>query len=253
MITTCSILVTTTGNKSCKHILISAWRQPRYNLFADCNNLRVLTCVNRFIPGKPFGLYELYLGEHVSVLQGCGLGGGSLINASVGLDAEPAVYQKPDWPAAFMSDVENMLKTDRRHVTDMLMPTPYPDSYTHPPLAKTERMREGFAAFDIEDLHKHFYKAPLYVTFEDKERNHVGVPQPRCTACGNCCGGCNVGAKNTLNMNYIAQAKAYGAEIYTKVHYRLYSKSSLTLKEWRLNLSFPCRIRLVRTTLSQVW
>jgi hypothetical protein len=56
-----------------------------------------------------------------------------------------------------------------------------------------------------------------------------------------------------LNMNYIAQAKAYGAEIYTKVHYRLYSKSSLTLKEWRLNLSFPCRIRLVRTTLSQVW
>ena len=157
----------------------------------------------------------MYVGDHVSVLQGCGLGGGSLINANVGLDAEPAVYQKPAWPAAFMSDVEKMLKTDRKRVTDMLKPTPYPDSY--PPLAKMERMREGFAAFDIEDLHKHFYKTPIYVTFEDKVKNHVGVPQPKCTGCGNCCGGCNVGAKNTLNMNYIAEAKAYGAEIYTKV------------------------------------
>jgi cholesterol oxidase len=172
-------------------------------------------CINHFISGKPYGLYEIYLGEHVSVLQGCGLGGGSLINANVGLDAEPAVYHKPDWPEAFMSDVENMLKTDRKHVTDMLKPTPYPDSY--PALDKIERMQEGFAAFDIEDLDKHFYKTPIYVTFEDKERNHVGVPQPKCTACGNCCGGCNVGAKNTLNMNYIAEAKVYGAEIYTKV------------------------------------
>ena len=178
-------------------------------------NSRVFTCVNRFISGKPYGLYEVYWGEHVSVLQGCGLGGGSLINANVGLDAEPAVYQKPDWPAAFTSDVEKMLKTDRKHVTDMLEPTPYPESY--PPLDKIERMQEGFAAFDIEDMDKYFYKTPIYVTFEDKKKNRVGVPQPKCTGCGNCCGGCNVGAKNTLNMNYIAEAKAYGAEIYTKV------------------------------------
>lgn len=170
---------------------------------------------SNLISGKPYGLYELYFGDHVSVLQGCGLGGGSLINANVGLDAEPAVYQKPHWPAAFISDIETLMKTDRKHVIDMLKPTPYPDSY--PQLAKIERMREGFAALDIEDLHEHFYKTPIYVTFEDKEKNHVGVPQPKCTACGNCCGGCNVGAKNTLNMNYIASAKAYGAEIYTKV------------------------------------
>ena len=155
------------------------------------------------------------MGEHVSVLQGCGLGGGSLINANVALDAEPAVYQKEDWPAAFIRDVENMLKTDRKNVIDMLKPTEYPDSY--PRLAKMQRMREGFAVFDIEDAHKHFYRTPIYVTFEDKEKNHVGVPQPKCTACGNCCGGCNVGAKNTLNMNYIAEAKAYGADIFTKV------------------------------------
>lgn len=155
------------------------------------------------------------MGDNVSVLQGCGLGGGSLINANVSLDAEPAVYQ--DWPADFVSDVDKMLKVDRKHVIDMLKPTAYPDSY--PPLAKMERMKEAFEVFDIEDLHKRFYRTPIYVTFEDKAKNHVGVPQPKCNGCGNCVGGCNVGAKNTLNMNYIAAAKAYGAEIFTKVKY----------------------------------
>ncbi|XP_028394624.1 uncharacterized protein LOC114518825 isoform X2 [Dendronephthya gigantea] len=184
---------------------------------------------HKFHSGKPYGLYEVYVGDHVSVLQGCGLGGGSLINANVALDAEPAVYQKPHWPVEFINDVETLMKTDRTHVVDMLKPTPYPDSY--PQLAKIERMQEGFAVFDIEDLHKHFYKTPIYVTFEDKEKNHVGVPQPKCTACGNCCGGCNVGAKNTLNMNYIAEAKAYGAEIYTKIEVMSIARESNS-NEW---------------------
>lgn len=148
-------------------------------------------------------------------MQGCGLGGGSLINASVALKAEPAIYKQDTWPETFRSDSQNLMEMDYHHVVDMLKPIPYPDSY--PQLDKIQRMREGFNAFDIEDLDKHFYKTPIYVTFEDKEKNHVGAPQPKCTGCGNCCGGCNVGAKNTLNLNYLAGAKAYGAEIYTKV------------------------------------
>ena len=81
-----------------------------------------------------------------------------------------------------------------------------------------KRMEDGFGACDIEDIDKAcLYKTPLYVTFEDKPSNHVGVPQPKCTGCGNCCGGCNVGAKNTLNMNYLPDAKAHGAEIFTQV------------------------------------
>ena len=56
-----------------------------------------------------------------------------------------------------------------------------------------------------------------YVNFEDMKTNPVGIQQPACNNCGNCCGGCNVGAKNTLNLNYLPDAKAHGAEIYTEV------------------------------------
>ncbi|CAH3174456.1 unnamed protein product [Porites lobata] len=165
--------------------------------------------------GEPSSLYEFYVTEDLSVVQGCGLGGGSLINANVGLDADPRVYEDQSWPSELKQDLESLMTIDRKHVVDMLKPTPYPDHY--PKLDKIKRMEDGFGACDIEDIDKTYYKTPLYVTFEDKPSNHVGVPQPKCTGCGNCCGGCNVGAKNTLNMNYLPDAKAHGAEIFTEV------------------------------------
>ena len=157
------------------------------------------------------------MGDHLSVVQGCGLGGGSLINANVGLDAELAVFEKSQWPKELKADLTKMIELDRKRVVDMLKPTPYPDHY--PSLHKLEHMRDALEGLDIEDMDKLFYKTPIYVTFEDKSKNHVGVPQPKCTGCGNCCGGCNVGAKNTLNLNYLSEAKAHGAEIFTKVFF----------------------------------
>lgn len=153
--------------------------------------------------------------DDLSVVQGCGLGGGSLINANVGLDAEPAVYEQPMWPVELKDDLNNLMTIDREHVVEMLKPTPYPDNY--PALDKIKRMKDGLQEFDIEDIDQMFYKTPIYVTFKDTPSNHVGVPQPKCTACGNCCSGCNVGAKNTLNLNYLPDAKAHGAEIFTEV------------------------------------
>ena len=47
--------------------------------------------------------------------------------------------------------------------------------------------------------------------------NPFGIEQAACIGCGNCLTGCNVGAKNSLNFNYLADAKAHGAHIFTKV------------------------------------
>lgn len=165
--------------------------------------------------GEPSNLYEFYVTNDLSVAQGCGLGGGSLINANVGLDVHPEVFDDPLWPPELKQDLHNLQNIDRKHFVEMIKPTPYPDHY--PTLNKIDRMKDGFKAIDIEDIDKKAYKPPLYVTFEDTPSNHVGVPQPKCTGCGNCCGGCNVGAKNTLNMNYLPDAKAHGAEIFTEV------------------------------------
>ena len=161
-------------------------------------------------------MYEFFVTDDLTVVQGCGLGGTSLINANVGLDVDPAVFQDPAWPKELKEDLDNLTTIDRQQFVEMIKPMPYPDHY--PPLSKIDRMKDGLGAFDIEDLDKVLYKTPLYVNFEDTPSNHVGVPQPKCTGCGNCCGGCNVGAKNTLNMNYLPDAKAHGAELYTEVH-----------------------------------
>ncbi len=47
--------------------------------------------------------------------------------------------------------------------------------------------------------------------------NQVKVPQRLCNSCGDCVSGCNVGAKNTLIMNYLPHARNMGAQIFTQV------------------------------------
>ena len=47
--------------------------------------------------------------------------------------------------------------------------------------------------------------------------NPVGIKPPSCNGCGNCTTGCNTTAKTTITVNYLADAKAFGAEIFTEV------------------------------------
>ena len=169
-----------------------------------------------FSAGKPNDLMDFFVTDDLTVLTGSGLGGTSLINANVALDMDPAVLQDSAWPKDIRDDALQMNKIDRKHFFDMIKPEKYPRSY--PALKKIDRMKESLRKYDIEDLDNQILsKLDLYVTFEDKMKNHVGVPQPKCTACGNCVGGCNVGSKNTINMNYLPDAKAHGAEIFTEV------------------------------------
>ena len=60
-----------------------------------------------------------------------------------------------------------------------------------------------------------------YVNFEAKKPGDNRFDQPACNACGNCVSGCNTGAKNTLNMNYLPDAKVHGAKIFTEVRNKL--------------------------------
>src|SRR5882672_4707238 len=54
--------------------------------------------------GAPTGLYDVRLGEDMHVLVGCGLGGGSLINAGVGLRPDARVFDDPVWPGEIAKD-----------------------------------------------------------------------------------------------------------------------------------------------------
>ncbi|HWW44667.1 MAG TPA: GMC oxidoreductase, partial [Acidimicrobiia bacterium] len=154
-------------------------------------------------------LYAVQVGEEMSVFHGCGLGGTSLVNANVALRAEPWVLDDPRWPEALRKDRKG-LEEGYRRAEEILQPATYPESY--PPLAK-------IAALERSAAGSLCYRTPINVTFQTGP-NHVGVDQQACTGCGDCVTGCNYGAKNTLLMNYLPDAVAHGAHIFTEVDVR---------------------------------
>ena len=87
-----------------------------------------------YFQGQPSDLHELIVTDDLAVVQGCGLGGGSLVNANVGLEAEPGVFQDPVWLEELRYDVDQLLTIDQQHFVDIMKPTPYPENY--PPLKK---------------------------------------------------------------------------------------------------------------------
>jgi cholesterol oxidase len=67
--------------------------------------------------------------------------------------------------------------------------------------------------------------AEVVVSFSDTT-SAGGVPQPACTRCGDCVGGCNVGAKNTVAVTYLPDAVRHGAEIFAPVRVRSLAKTA---------------------------
>ena len=162
--------------------------------------------------GSKNGLYDFVVGDGINVFLGCGLGGTSLVNANVALEAEPRVFEDARWPAQVRQDLTTLVQEGYDRAREMLKPAPYPELF--PPLPKMAALEES-----AQYLERKFYRTPINVTFETKV-NHVGVPQNACVMCGDCVTGCNYGAKNTTLMNYLPDARNFGAEIFTQVSVR---------------------------------
>ncbi|NMG06504.1 alpha/beta fold hydrolase [Brasilonema sp. UFV-L1] len=162
--------------------------------------------------GSRTGLYDFHVNKDINVFVGCGLGGTSLVNANVSLQAEPRVFADPHWPQGLRDDVDTLLAQGYRRAEEMLKPTPYPQDFS--PLPKLQALEKS-----AKYLNENFYRPPINVTFQDGV-NHVGVEQKKCNLCGDCVSGCNHKAKNTVLMNYLPDAKNHGAEIYTQVSVR---------------------------------
>ena len=73
--------------------------------------------------GRRTGLFDFRLGSDIHVLIGCGLGGGSLINAAVGLRPDPRVFADAAWPEEVRED--GLLDQGFARANAMLRPTRY--------------------------------------------------------------------------------------------------------------------------------
>ncbi len=208
------------------------------------DTLGTLTAESRFhLFGKkkntvdnPVGLVNMMRNDEVNVLSGSGLGGSSLINANVAIRPDRDCFMQPQWPTALH---------DRR-VLD-----PYYDraawelgAAAEPPDMSPKARAQRLAANNLAHTGLNCQQANITVTrvppgHEGPIINRQGMRQRGCTGCGDCCSGCNVGAKNTLAMNYLPLAKRFGAEMYThtevvrvektngyyRVHFKTHSKN----------------------------
>lgn len=165
------------------------------------------------------GWIDLRIFPRMSVAQGAGVGGGSLIYASVSVEP-PAETFEQGWPREITSD---QLRPYYARVGEMLDVQRLPESQW---TARTKLMKEAAAAIGHADR---FKTVDLAVTFDpnwtyeqddphDPSRskrfmNRQGREQGTCVHLANCDIGCEVGAKNTLDLNYLARAEDHGADI----------------------------------------
>lgn len=173
--------------------------------------------------GSPAGLYDVRLGDDMHVLVGCGLGGGSLINAGVALRPDDRVWQDAVWPEQLARD--GLLREGYARAERWVRPARDPNAADR---TKFKALRHASAALGWEPA-----PAPVAVSFEDTV-NPAGVVQAACTRCGDCCSGCNVGAKNTVALTYLPAAARSGAEIFT--HAAVCRLSKDTHGRWEVHL-----------------
>lgn len=171
--------------------------------------------------GPATGLFDIRLGRDVHVVSGCGVGGTSLINANVCLNPTALVLEDEIWPQAIHAD--HALHVGFHRAREMLAPEPLPER-TRP--LKLEALEKAAAA-----MGRTVERVPLHIAFRD-QKTQSGVEQPACTECGDCMGGCNVGAKTTVHSTYLADAVNHGCEIYEGARVRFIERRGDGL--WRV-------------------
>lgn len=170
-------------------------------------------------PHKKNGWIDLRVFPDMTIAQGSAVGGGSLIYANVSVEAPPHIFDK-GWPQEI---TYAELKPHYEEVGRMLDVQKIPDNQ------HTQRLKLMKEAADKLGYGDRFAKVDVAVTFDPQWHydledpfnhkhskpftNAQGRQQGTCIHLGNCDIGCDVKAKNTLELNYIAHAENHGAEV----------------------------------------
>jgi cholesterol oxidase len=156
------------------------------------------------------GIFKMTFFEHVTIFSGVGVGGGSLVYANTLPVPKRAFFETGSW--AGLRDWERELAPFYVTAKRMLGAAPNPSLATGDKvlreIAQEMGRKEHFGPTDVAVYFGEPGKRVPDPYFDGKGPDRVG-----CTFCGACMTGCRVGAKNTLDMNYLYLAERLGAEI----------------------------------------
>ena len=157
-----------------------------------------------------FGILKISVFRHVSVVSGCGVGGGSLVYANTLPVPKTAFFNSGSWQR--LKDWETALKPFYQQALTMLGAQQSPRLFDgDKTLAKLAAERNQSANFEQPNVAV-FFGEPS-VTVDDPYFNGKGPSRSGCNFCGACMTGCRYNAKNTLDKNYLYLAQQHGAEI----------------------------------------
>jgi cholesterol oxidase len=170
-------------------------------------------------PERRQGWFDLRIFPNMTVVGGAGVGGGSLVYANISVEAEPDTFAN-GWPAEISFDelAPHYARVGQTMNVQKVPPSQWP--------ARTKLLKEAAEALGYG---ARFRPLELAVTFDkdwtyDQADPHApalskrvvnaqGQVQGTCVHLGDCDIGCEVGARNTLDLNYIPIAEQHGAVV----------------------------------------
>lgn len=156
------------------------------------------------------GIFKMTFLEHLTIFSGVGVGGGSLVYANTLPVPKAEFFETGSWAGlrAWQDELAPHYRTAKR----MLGAAP------NPRLASGDEVLHDIARGMGRE--SHFDKTDVAVFFGEPGKR---VPDPYfegrgpertgCTFCGACMTGCRVGAKNSLDKNYLYFAERLGLEL----------------------------------------
>ena len=156
------------------------------------------------------GFFKMSFFKHITIVHGVGVGGGSLVYANTLPTPKDNFFTGGSWSG--LADWKKELAPHYQTALRML------GANKNPVVTKSDQIMAEIAQ-DI-GREEHFEPTNVAVFFGEPNKK---VPDPYfdgegpdrvgCNFCGACMTGCRVGAKNTLDQNYLYLAEKHGAQV----------------------------------------
>ena len=199
--------------------------------------------------GYESALFDIKVGAGIGAVVGNGLGGGSLINAGIGLEPDPKVFQQKTWPSALRdANLDNYFKLAKETLELQTPGKPEdgkPHAYDPTKTKKYQRLQEIYIKAEQyknsqdKSVKIKFEPLPMAVQLEGKPNQDLGKREV-CNGCGDCITGCNYNAKLSLTSTYLPRAVKKDAKIFTGLTVLHVTEGS--------NKNYPWVVTFVRTS-----
>ena len=156
------------------------------------------------------GFFQMSFFEHITILHGVGVGGGSLTYANTLPVPTASFFQAPSWSglADWQRELEPHYVTARRMLGAAQNPLETRGDRVLAEIAREIGRAEHHHPTDVAVF---FGKPGERVP--DPYFGGEGPERTGCIFCGACMTGCRFGAKNTLDLNYLHLAEKRGATV----------------------------------------